>query len=321
MFTTLVTKPVFNILVLILALIPGHNYGIAIIIFTALIRWAMFPLLKKQLKNTMGMRALQPEMRRIKKAAAGNRQTESMMTMELYRERGINPFSSVGLMLLQIPLFLAMYGGLKRVVDNPQALIDFSYSVLHKLPWLKEISGNIGSFDNTLVKAVDLSRKAIENNGHIYWPAMILVAASTLVQWLQIRQTTPHDKEARTLRQILSQGKSGKEADSAEVNAAVGRSMSYVFPFFIFFLTVNFAAALSLYWLVSGLVAYLQQAHLLKQDEYQLEALAAGKTTKPTSAKDSFSAPKVTIISSETKTSGPKKPAPATLKKRKNKRR
>ncbi|MDQ2973718.1 MAG: YidC/Oxa1 family membrane protein insertase, partial [bacterium] len=90
MFTTLFTQPIFNILVLILAVLPGHNFGLAIIIFTILVRWAMLPLLKKQLHNTVKMRALQPELKRIKKAAAGNRQTETMMTMELYKEQGIN---------------------------------------------------------------------------------------------------------------------------------------------------------------------------------------------------------------------------------------
>jgi membrane protein insertase Oxa1/YidC/SpoIIIJ len=62
---------------------------------------------------------------------------------------------------------------------------------------------------------------------------------------------------------------------------------------------------MSLYWLVSGLVAYIQQAYLLKQDEYQLEAIANSKTA--TSGGKARSGVTTTIITSEAKTSGPKK--------------
>nr|MDQ2973531.1 YidC/Oxa1 family membrane protein insertase [bacterium] len=254
------------------------------------------------LHNTVKMRALQPELKRIKKAAAGNRQTETMMTMELYKEQGINPFSSIGLLIVQLPLFLALYAGLKRVVDNPQNLIDFSYGFVRDMPYLKDLATNIQAFDNSLFGLVDLNRKALEQGGGIYWPAMILVIASSAVQYLQIKQTMPQDKDARTLRSILRDSKSGSDQpDSAEVNAAVGRSMSYIFPVLIFVMTVGFAAALSLYWLVSGLVAYLQQYYLLKQDKYDMERImdAPVKPKKP-------GATKKTVVESKTKTTGPK---------------
>lgn len=303
MFTTLIVQPIFNVLVLIYGLLPGHNFGLAIIIFTVLVRWAMFPMLKKQLRNTVAMRALQPELKKIKQAAAGNRQKESIMTMELYKERGVSPFSSIGLLIIQIPLFLALYLGLKRIVDNPQNIVDFSYSWVQDLGWLKELARDIGQFDNTLFGVVDLSRSALSNAGGIYWPAMIIVILSSVVQWLQIKQTMPNDKNARGLRRILKEANTGKQADNTEVNAAVGRSMSYVFPVLIFVLTVNFAAALSLYWFVSGAVAYLQQSYLLKQDEYDLEKIAAKKSS--TSSRVVEEKPKK--VKSKAKTSGPKK--------------
>jgi YidC/Oxa1 family membrane protein insertase len=99
-FNTLIGQPIFNLLIVILALIPGHNFGIAIIIFTVIVRMALYPLLKKQLHNAMAMKKLQPEMRKIKKATKGDRQKESAMMMELYKERGVNPFSSIGLLLV-----------------------------------------------------------------------------------------------------------------------------------------------------------------------------------------------------------------------------
>src|SRR5882762_3909275 len=105
-FEVVIVKPIFNLLVLIYAILPGHNFGLAIILFTIIVRLLMWPLVKKQLHQAKAMRQLQPELKRIKKAAAGNKQQESMMLMELYRERGIKPFASIGLVILQLPIFI-----------------------------------------------------------------------------------------------------------------------------------------------------------------------------------------------------------------------
>ena len=276
-FTTVFVQPIFNLLTTIYALIPGHNFGLAIILFTIVIRWLMYPLLKKQLYHSKAIRALQPELKRIKKEAAGDRQKESMLTMALYKERQINPLSSLGLVIVQIPLFLALFSGLNRIVKDPNAILSFSYDWVRDFSWMKELARDITQFDNSLFGVVDLGKAAISNTGGIYWPAMLLVMGSSVVQYLQIKQTMPSDKEARKLRQILKDAGQGKQADQSEVNAAMGRNMSYVFPVLIFFLTVSFAAALSLYWLVSGVVAYLQQSYLLKKDKdiLALDAKAA----------------------------------------------
>src|ERR1700690_4423004 len=96
-FTTFIEQPIFNLLVLIYALVPGHNFGLAIIIFTIIMRLLMWPLVKKQIRQAKSMRELQPEIKKIKLAAKGDKQKESAMTMELYKERGVNPFASLGI--------------------------------------------------------------------------------------------------------------------------------------------------------------------------------------------------------------------------------
>jgi len=95
MFTALIVKPLFNLLVLIYAILPGHNFGLALIIFTIIIRILLWPLVKKQLHQAKMMRKLQPELKRIKKETKGDRQKESVMMMELYKERGISPFGTL----------------------------------------------------------------------------------------------------------------------------------------------------------------------------------------------------------------------------------
>lgn len=274
MFTTIIVQPIFNLLVLIYALLPGHNFGLSIIIFTILIRLLMWPLIKKQLHQAKAMRKLQPELKRIKAATKGDKQKESAMLMELYKERGVNPFSSLGVVLLQLPILIGLYSGLRRIITNPEAIINFSYPALHNLSWMKQLKGNIHLFDHTLFGAVDLTRTALNKTGGIYWGAMLLVLGSALAQYYQSKQLLPTDKDSRGLRQLLKDAGSGKQADQSEVNAAVGRSSRYFIPVMIFFIALGIASALSLYWFVGGVVAYLQQAYILKKDEEELEVLA-----------------------------------------------
>src|SRR3982751_3890640 len=116
MFTALIVKPLFNLLVLIYALLPGHNFGLSLIIFTIIIRIILWPLVKKQLHQARAMRKLQPEIKRIKQATKGNRQKESQLMMELYKERGINPFATFPVLIVQLVVLIGLYSGLRRII-------------------------------------------------------------------------------------------------------------------------------------------------------------------------------------------------------------
>jgi YidC/Oxa1 family membrane protein insertase len=278
MFHTLIVNPIFNLLVFIYAILPGHNFGLAIILFTVLVRLLMWPLVQKQLHQAKAMKDLQPELKKLKKAANGNKQQESLMLMELYKERGINPFASIGLLVVQIPIFLGLYSGLKRIVEDPHAIVNSSYSFVQHLGWIKELSTDIHKFDSTLFGVVDLTKSALDKAGHLYWPAMIIVLASAIVQYYQAKQLAPDDGKKRSLRSILKQAGNGQQADNSEVSAAVARSTRFMLPAFIFLVTVNIASALSLYWLASGVVAFAQQARVLGQDKAELTTATDGTT-------------------------------------------
>lgn len=323
LFEALIVKPIFNLLALIYALIPGHNFGLAIIVFTILIRLLLWPLVKKQLHHTKQMRKLQPELKRIKQAAKGNRQKESVLVMELYKEREINPFAAFPTLILQLVVLLGLYQGLIKVIASPQAIIDFSYGWLNSLSWMQSLAADISRFDATLFGVVDLTRSAIGQGG-IYWPAMALVVGSAVSQYFQSRQLMPQDKDARSLRRILKEAGSGKQADQSEVNAAVFRSTQYFIPIMIFVFTVGLASALALYWFVGGLVAYIQQGRVLHQDEEELEAIA-DKTVK---SKGSAKASNKDIIEGEIvekpvrqTQGGPKNKTSTSKKKRSSKKR
>jgi len=281
----LLIQPVFNVLVFIYGILPGHNFGLAIILFTILVRLVLWPLLKKQLHQSIKMRALQPELKRIKQQTKGDRQKQSMLMMELYKERGINPFSSIGVMLLQLPILLALYACLRRIIDDPHQVHDFAYAAVQHLPSIHDLAANIHLFDNTLFGIVDLSKNPISAAG-TYWPAMIIVVLSAIVQFFQSRQLMPVDKNARKLRTIMKEAAaSGQQADQSEVSASLSKSMIYVFPFMILLIGVSLPAALGLYWLISSLVALVQQTIILRRDSEELTAkVGGGAGTKTTAA-------------------------------------
>ena len=280
MFTHLIVQPIFNLLVLVYALLPGHNFGLALIIFTVLIRLLMWPLVKRQLRQTKLMRKLQPELKRIKKESKGDRQKESLMMMELYKERGVNPLATIPILIVQLVVLIGLYSGLRKVIDDPKNIVNFAYPALQHMGWIHHLSHNIHNFDNTFLGFIDLSRSALGPQG-FYLPAMLLVVGSAIAQFLTSRQLMPVDKNARKLRDILKSAGDGKQADQSEVNAAVGRSTQYIIPFMVFLFTVNLPAALSLYWLTGGVVALIQQSIALREDEADMEKLAeAGPARK-----------------------------------------
>lgn len=280
-FDALIARPVFNLLTFIYAYLPGHNFGLAIIFFTIAIRFMLWPLLKKQLHNSKAIKAIAPDLKRIKKESKGDRAKESQLTMELYKERGINPFGAIGTALLQLPVLIALFNGIRKIVADPRQIIDYSYGFIQSSPWMVALAADISKFDMTLFGVIDLAKKPMEGSilrpldATYYVPGVIIVLLSAVVQFLSSRQLMTIDKDARSLKQILKEASAGKEADQAEVNAATMRNMQYFIPVMILLTSIHFAGALGLYWLVSGFVQYLQQRHILGKDSEEMTAIAS----------------------------------------------
>ena len=88
----LIVNPIVNILLVIYNFIG--DFGVAIILFTFLVKICTWPLMKKQLHQTKLMKQIQPELTEIRKRCNGNKQMESLQMMELYKHRGVKPMSS-----------------------------------------------------------------------------------------------------------------------------------------------------------------------------------------------------------------------------------
>ena len=112
----IVVRPIVNILFVIFNLVG--DFGLAIIIFTVIVKLAMLPLTKRQLHQTKLMRKIQPELAQIKKNCNGNRQLESLQTMDLYKRYNVKPFASILTLLIQLPIFIAIFSAI-RVIATP----------------------------------------------------------------------------------------------------------------------------------------------------------------------------------------------------------
>ncbi len=274
-FDLILIQPIFNILVVIYSVIPGHNFGLALIVFTILVRLCMWPLVKRQLRQTKAMRQMQPELAKIKQKAKGNKQLESQMMMELYREKGVNPFSSIGLLLVQLPVFIALYSVVRLITDNASNVAKYTYDFLEGLPGIHDAMN--GHLDDTMLGVVDLTKTAL-HNGTIYWPLLIMAIAAAILQFVQARQLMPQPKEKRRLRDLLKDQAQGKEIDQAEASALMTSKMSWLFPILTFGISIYLSGALVLYLVTTSCAAIIQQSIALKKDESDLEKLS--ETTK-----------------------------------------
>lgn len=296
LFDTLIVQPIFNVLMFIYTLIPGNDFGIALIVFAILVRVLMWPLIKKQLHQTKVMRAIQPELKKIKVKAKGNRQLEGQLMLELYRERGVNPFSSFGVLLIQLPIFIALFQVVQIITTRRDDIALFTYSFLEQLRPIQAIVENPAGFNESLLNIIDLTGHAISASG-VSIPLVILALLSAVLQYIQSKQITPSPEGNKRLRDIFKASAEGKEVDQSEVSAIMMSRMIIFFPIIAFLVALYLPAALVLFYAISSLVAVIQQHYVLKEDVEDMEALADTAAPK----KDKIKKTSTKNLSGETK--------------------
>jgi YidC/Oxa1 family membrane protein insertase len=238
MFTTLLVQPIFNLLAVIYAYV--HDFGLAIIILTIIVRGLLWPLVTRQLHSQKALQELQPELKKIKAKAAGDKTLEGQLTMELYKEREINPFASFLPLLIQLPVFFALFVVLKDIT-HADAINKLSYPFVKQLPAIADIINHKVAFHPTFLGLINLTKGSI-----------VLAAIAGAAQFIQTKQITP-------------------KAQPDDQQAKIMGSMTYMFPALTFFIGLSLPAALPLYWATASGMAILQQYLVLKRDVEELE--------------------------------------------------
>lgn len=227
-FGTVIYDPLYNGVVFLVGLIPSHDMGIAVIVLTLIVRLILFPLSRRAVESQLAMKKIAPDVEELKKKFKNNSPEQSQAIFALYKERGVHPFASMGLLLIQLPILVGLYwvfarGGLPTI--NTTIL----YPFVHTPP----------AVNMEFLGIVDMSSK---HN-------IILALLVMLTQYIYTR---------------LSMGPRGEQtATEATLSNDMARSFDlqarYVLPVIIGFVAYGIAAAAPLYWVTSNIFMIAQE--------------------------------------------------------------
>lgn len=279
MFNVFILQPIFNLLLVIYSLIPGGDFGVAIIIFTVIVRLALYPLLKKQLHQTKAMQKMQPELARIKREAKGDKQVESIKMLELYKTHDIKPMRSFLILLIQLPIFIALYQVIQIFTQHRDQISHLTYGFLKNIGFIQNIISNPNHLNETFLGIINLTKSAISANS-VNFAVLAVVIISAALQYYIMKQTTPKVDKKRKLRDIMREAADGKEADQNDISAAMTGSMTKFMPIMMFFIMIPLPGAVVFYYMVSNIIAVIQQHIVLKEDTDELLEVSNEKITQ-----------------------------------------
>ncbi len=225
LFTTGLIIPMTNFLVF-LSRVSFGSFGIAIIIFTLIMRALTWPLTRQQLRASRAMQVVQPRIQELqKKYKDPKRRSEE--TMKIYKEAGMNPLGCIWPMLVQFPIWIALFQAIRFTLGTtPESLLSLSQR-LYPWSYLKTAAPledqflwmDMGQPDPTFIMA-------------------ILVGAS---MWVQQRMMTPTNPSADPQQQQMNQ------------------TMLWMMPLMFAFFTLQFPSGLALYWVATNIVSVILQ--------------------------------------------------------------
>lgn len=234
-FDALIYQPLYNALVFFYNVIPGHDFGIAIILTTLVLKSFLIPLSKKQIESQKKMQELQPKMKEIQKKHKNDKEKQTKALMEFYKENKTNPFSGCLPLIIQLIFLIAIYRVIINIseagfVVNPSDLYAFV--------------ADPGAINHTFLHFMDLTK-----------PNYVLALLSAIAQYFQTKMLF----QSQNIKK--SEDTTSTEPDFA---AIMNKQMLYLGPGLTFFIGVTFPAALALYWLFSTLFMIFQQMFIFK---------------------------------------------------------
>jgi YidC/Oxa1 family membrane protein insertase len=249
---TILAPPLGNLLSILYDIWP-HNYGLAIIILTLMVSLLLFPLTLKQTRSMKAMQEIQPEIKRLQKEFKDDREEMNKQMMALYQERGINPAAGCLPLILQMPIWFALYRVFRvaPTADTPPVLnstgiIPPDSSLAHAL-LARDASTSFLSLD-----MLQSPSQASTQGWGTAIPAILLVlvvVASSFYQTYQTNQRTKNTSQGDT--------KQGQQM----------QMITRIMPLFMGFISWGFPMGLVLYFAVSNLFRVGQQALIFRMDD------------------------------------------------------
>ncbi len=227
--------PLYNGFIFLADIIPSADLGIVIILFTILIKLALFPFSIKAVKTQRAVKLVEPELKAIKEKYKDDKQTQATKTMALYKEKNIKPFSGFLLLLIQMPIIFAMYfiflrGGL------PEINLDILYSFVP----------SPGTINTMFLGFIDVTGKSVV--------LALLTGASQFIHTsLSMSKSKKSDK------------KFGEGSMKEDFARSMKLQMKYVLPVFVTFIAYTLSSAIALYWTTSNIFHILQELYVKKK--------------------------------------------------------
>jgi YidC/Oxa1 family membrane protein insertase len=241
MYQEFIFKPLYNGLVSIMN-IPGVDVGIAVILFTIIVRFILYPLSKSSLLAQVRMKEVEPEINKIRTQYASDKQTQAMKTMELYREKKIKPFSGVLLLIIQLPILFALISVFYKIIPSAQPELLYSFVNLPD--------------PSTTFLGIDMTTKSLT-----------LAILTAIAQFLQLHYSVA------SIQQKKIPKNPNAVPNTADMMSSMTTNMKYIMPLFVFIslfwlIPASFPAAASviaLYWFVSTAFTLFQELYIRKR--------------------------------------------------------
>lgn len=229
LFHTVFYDPIYNALVALVALVPGSDVGIAVIILTILIRLLLLPSSLSAARTQRAVRILEPKLKALKEKHKGDKEKEALETLALYKEERVNPFASILTVLIQIPVLLALY-----FVFYYEPFPAINAARLYALTPIPS------SISLEFLGLISVAGKSF---------ALALVAGVT--QFYQA-----HIALSGTMKPPDAPGMQN------DFQRVMGMQLKYVFPFIIGIISYTTSGAIALYFITTNLAGVLQERYL-----------------------------------------------------------
>lgn len=245
--------------------ILGHNMVLAIVVFTIIVRLITYPLTMQQMRSSRAMQKLQPELKKLQEKHKGDREKLAQEQMQLYREYGINPLGGCLPLLVQFPIFIALYQAIiHTLAATPMQLLDLSGRLL--IPGLDSIIPL-----NNIWLGMNLTQPpTIAGFDLASIIGIALVGLVVVTTWVQFKVTMP----------AAPPNDDGKPNQAQAMTQSMGTIMPLMYGFF----ALSFSIGISIYFIVSNIVGIAQYAMMGRANFGNLFGRGSGTAAAPATA-------------------------------------
>lgn len=232
-FNTVIFNPLYNGLIFLIEKLPFVDAGIVVIVFTVITKFILLPLSIKASKSQIQMKSIEKDLEDVKNKYKDNKEVLAQKTIELYKEKGINPFVGIFILIIQLPIVIGLYQ-----VFIKSGLPEINTNILYSFVAVPEY------INMMFLNIVNISDKSI-----------ILAIVAGLTTFVQIKLATDSNKP----------NPSAKNSLQNDIARAMSVQMKYIFPVIVIFISYSISAALSLYWITSNIFSIIQEVYIKKK--------------------------------------------------------